>query len=219
MRVTIMAIGMLALTACGGEAPAAGNEAGGQQAAAPAARDSCKDIAALAAAMSEPEPFASLRTGNIMLGETKVEGSFTTAVAPAGAACKIGTMDGFGQNAGKMHVVNCELFSSGMLDREENGAKAKEIFDKAKAELDRCLPAGWTSRDGGNNGFETNESLIYETAADIERKKTAETYVYPINLSKEWSDGGFRGRTSGWVVALNFQTETPKPEGDAAPAQ
>jgi len=223
MRVTIAAIGILALTACGGETPAAGTDAGGTQAAAPVARDSCKDIATLAAAMNEPEPFTSVRTGNVMLGETKIEGSFTTDISPAGAACKLGTMDGFGQDAGKMYVANCELFSSGMFDREENGAKAKEIFDKAKAELDSCLPPGWSSRDGGNNGIETNESLIYETAADIEREKASSTYVYPISLGKEWSDGGMRGRPSGWIVTLNFQKETPKAdtpaEGEATPAQ
>lgn len=216
MRVLLAAAGVLALASCGGETPA--SETGGEAAAAPAARDSCKDIAALAAAMSEAEPFTSLRTGNVMLGENKIEDSFTTDVAPAGAACSMGKMDGFGKDAGEMYVVNCELFSSGMLDREENGVKAKEIFDKAKAELDKCLPAGWTPREGGNNGFETNESFIYETAADIEREKTSDSYVYPILISKEWSDGGFRGQFPGWKVTLNFQKETPKADAPAEPA-
>lgn len=220
MRGLLAAAGILALAGCGGEAPAASTESGSEQAAAtatPAARDGCKDIADLAAAMNEPEPFASLRTGNVMLGDTKLEDSFTTDVTPAGAACKMGMMNGFGQDSGMMHVVNCELFSSGSFDREENGVKAKEIFDKAKAELDRCLPAGWTAREGNNNGIETNESLIYETAADIEREKTATTYVYPINLSKEWSDGAGRGQFPGWKVTLNFQKETPKADTPAEP--
>lgn len=212
MRALIATAGILALTGCGGEvpAPAAGEQASAAPAAAPAARDSCKDIAALAAAMNETEPFTSLRTGNVMLGDMKVDDSFTTDVAPAGAACKMGKMSGFSDDAGQMHVVNCELFSSGMLDREENEVKAKAAFDQAKAELDKCLPAGWTSRDGGNNGIETNISLIYETAADIERNNSSSTYVYPISLGKEWSDGGFRGQTPGWKVTLNFQKETPK---------
>lgn len=212
MRVTIVAAGILALAACGGEAPASSNAAGAEQpvAPAPAPRDSCKDIAALAAAMNETEPFTSLRTGNVMLGDMKVESSFTTDVAPAGATCKMGKMSGFSDDAGQMHVVNCELFSSGMLDREENDVKAIEAFNRAKAELDKCLPAGWTSRDGGNDGDETDMSLIYETAADIEREKTSSSYVYPISLGKEWSDGGFGGRMPGWNVTLNFQKETPK---------
>ena len=220
MRVTIAAAGILALAACGGETPTPAAASGAEQpvAAAPAARDGCKDIATLAAAMNETEPFASLRTGNVMLGDMKVDNSFTTDVAPAGATCKMGRMSGFSDDAGQMHVVNCELFSSGMLDREENEAKAQAIFDQAKAELDKCLPAGWTSRDGGNNGFETNESLIYETAADIEREKSSNSYVYPISLGKEWSDGGFRGQMPGWKVTLNFQKETPK-AAPAVPAQ
>lgn len=220
MRALIATAGILALTGCGGEAPAptAGEQASAAAATAPAARDSCKDIAALAEAMNETEPFTSLRTGNVMLGDTKLDDSFTTDVAPAGATCKMGKMRGFSDDAGLMYVVNCELFSSGMLDREENEVKAKAAFDAAKAELDKCLPAGWTAREGNNNGIETNVSLIYETAADIERQKTASSYVYPINLSKEWADGSFRGQMPGWKVTLNFQKETPK-SAEADPAQ
>ena len=215
MRATLAAIGVLALTGCGGETPAASTDAGAAQASAPAARDGCKDIADLAAAMNEPEPFASLRSGNVIQGGAPLDDHFTTDVMPAGAACKMGRMDGFGADAGKMYVVNCELFSSGMLDREENAVKAKAAFDAAKAELDKCLPAGWTPRAGNNNGFETNESLIYETAADIARRETADTYVYPIDLGKEWSDGGFRGQMPGWKVKLNFQKEIPKADAPA----
>jgi len=85
----------------------------------------------------------------------------------------------------------------------------------AKADLDKCLPAGWTSRDGGNNGSETTESLIYETAEDLARKESSDFYVYPIELRKEFDEmGNLRGgRPPGWRVTLNFQKS-----GTAAPA-
>ena len=222
MRGLLAAAGILALAGCGGEAPPANTESGGEQAAAaaaPVARDSCKDVADLAAAINEPEPFASLRSGNVVQGGAPLDDHFTTDVTPAGASCSMGRMNGFSPESGMMYVVNCELFSSGSFDREENGGKAKEIFDKAKAELDRCLPTGWTAREGNNNGIETTESLIYETAADIEREKTSSTYVYPINLNKEWSDGAGRGQFPGWKVTLNFQKETPMADAPADPAQ
>jgi hypothetical protein len=221
MRGLLAAAGILALAGCGGETPAASTETATEQAAAatPVARDGCKDIADLAAAINEPEPFASLRSGNVVQGGAPLDDHFTTDVTPAGASCSMGRMNGFSDDSGMMYVVNCELFSSGSFDREENGVKAKEIFDKAKAEVDRCLPAGWTAREGNNNGIETTESLIYETAADIEREKTSSTYVYPVHLNKEWSDGAGRGQFPGWKVTLNFQKEVPKADTPAEPAQ
>ncbi len=227
MRALIASVAVLTLAGCNAETPAQDAEAmpAGDLAATeadtatPPPRDGCKDIADLAVAISEPEPFASLRSGNVVQGGEPLDDHFTTNVAPAGASCSMGRMQGFSADSGLMYVVNCTLFSSGLLDREENGVKAKEVYDAARAELDKCLPAGWTARDGGNNGIETNESLIYETAADIERKNASDTYVYPINLAREWSDGAFRGQMSGWKVTLNFQKETPKADTPAVPAQ
>lgn len=212
MRAFLAATGLFALTSCGGEAAPPAN--GGETAApATAQRDGCKDIATLATAMTEAEPFASLRTGNVMLGDHKVEDSFTTAVAPAGASCTMGKMDGWNPGDAPMYVVNCTLFSSGMLDAEENGAKAKDVLDAAKQQLDACLPAGWESRDGGNNGDERTEALIYETAADRARSETSDFYVYPIELRKEYYTGSMRGgKTPGWYVTLNFQASGAKAE-------
>ncbi|MDP3492217.1 MAG: hypothetical protein Q8R82_03820 [Hyphomonadaceae bacterium] len=212
MRALLAATSLFALAACGGEPPAPVSAEGdtATPAAAPAARDGCKDIAALASAMTEAEPFASLRTGNVMLGDQKVDDQFTTDVAPAGAQCKMGQMKGWNAGDPEMFVVNCELFSGGVFDEEENSVKAKTAFDAAKAELDKCLPAGWTARDVGNNGDERTEALIYETAADKARSEGADAYVYPLELRKEYYQGSMRGgRTQGWSVVLNFQASGP----------
>lgn len=212
MRALLAATSLFALVSCGGETPAQVASDGGaaSPAAAPAARDSCKDIAALASAMTEAEPFASLRTGNVMLGDHKVDDQFTTDITPAGAQCKMGQMKGWNAGDPDMFVVNCELFSGGVFDEEENAVKAKAAFDAARAELDKCLPAGWSARDGGNNGDERTEALIYETAADKARSEGSNVYVYPVELRKEYYQGSMRGgRTPGWSVVLNFQASGP----------
>jgi hypothetical protein len=178
---------------------------------------SCDSIAKLAAAFDEPEPFASLRTGNFRLGDRALVDKFTTDVTPAGARCEMGTLDGFGPEPGKMYVVNCSLFSSGLLDREENAIRAKAVFDAAKLDLDRCLPDVWTSRNGSSNNAEADEAMIYETRADAERAMTASFYVYPIEMRKAWSDGGTMGQMAGWQVTLNFQKEIPAAPAAAAP--
>jgi len=223
MRALLAATSFFAFAACGGETPAevATESSAVASVAAPAPRDSCNDIAALASAMTGDEPFASLRTGNVTLGGDRVDDQFTTDVAPAGAQCKMGKMKGWNPGEPSMFVVNCELFSGGVFDQEENSAKAKAAFDAAKAELDKCLPAEWMSRDGGNNGDERTEALIYESAADKERSESADVYVYPVELRKEYYQGSMRGgRTPGWSVVLNFQASGPKlAEGATLPAE
>lgn len=221
MRALLVATSVFALAACGAEAPApvAAAAAAEVEAVAAAPRDGCKDIALLAAALSEDTPFMSLRTGNVMLGDHKVDDQFTTDVQPAGAQCKMGKLSGWNPGDADTYVVNCALFSSGTFDEEENGVKAKAALDAAKAQLDTCLPTGWTARDGGNHGDERTESLIYETAADRARSETANAYVYPIDLRKEYYTGSMRGgKMPGWNVTLNFQTSGSKPAADAAPA-
>ncbi len=219
MRALLAATSVFALAACDGEAPATTPAAPEVGVVAPAPRDGCKDIAMLASAISEAPPFMSLRTGNIMLGDHKVEDQFTTEVQPAGAQCTMGQMSGWNPGDPDTYVVNCQLFSAGVFDDEENGAKAKIAFDAAKAQLDQCLPAGWTARDGGNNGDERTEALIYETVADLARKEGSDFYVYPIELRKEYTTNGSirSGRPSGWSVVLNFQAAGAKPAADAAP--
>jgi|GEM_PF-1811944 len=222
MRICLAAgAALLALAACDGAKPAAPAietpsapdaltpeiEA---SAVTPTAK-SCEDIAALAAAMSEPEPFASLRTGKVKLGDRELDDSFTTAAAPAGAACKLGVMDGFDPAGGKLYVVNCTIFSSGMLDREENAEKAKAAFAAARNDLTRCLPTGWTSRDGSKVEIDAPETMIFESAEDAKRAMDASFYAYPVELKKEWSEGD-RSAGPGWRVTLNFQKDTPKAE-------
>ncbi len=171
---------------------------------------SCTDIAALAAAFSEPEPFASLRTGKVKLDGRELDDAFTTAVAPAGASCSMGLMDGPGEPATRIHVVNCQLFSSGMIDREANAAKAKTVFDAAARDMRACLPAEWTARDGSQVAVDSTEVMIYETRADAERAMTASYYTFPVELRKEWSEGSARAQqTTGWRVTLNFQKDVP----------
>lgn len=223
MRAFLATVSFFALAGCGEEAPPtaetppAGEADAAAVATVSAPRDNCKDIATLATAMTESEPFASLRTGNVMLGDHKVEDSFTTDVSPAGAACKLGKMSGWNPGDADTYVVNCTLFSSGVFDEEENGIKAKAVFDAAKAQLDSCLPPGWTPRDGGNNGDERTEALIYETAADIARRASSDFYVYPVELNKEYYTGSMRGgKTPGWNVTLNFQTSGAAPAAPAA---
>lgn len=170
---------------------------------------SCKDIAALAAAFSEPEPFASLRTGKAKLGGRELDDSFTTAVAPAGGSCTMGIMEGFGTPPAMMHVVNCQLFASGLNDREANAAKAKAVFEAASRDLATCLPSDWATRDGSQIAVDSTEAMIYESPADVERAMTASFYSYPVELRKEWSGGGVRGQAAGWRVTLNFQKDVP----------
>jgi len=219
MHIRLAAItALLALAACDAPkaaAPAATEppvadapEAPDPAAATPSAK-SCGDIAALAAAMAEPEPFASLRTGKVKLGDRELDENFTTAAAPAGATCTMGRTDGFVPDSGPLYVVNCTVFSSGMLDREETAVQAKAAFDAARNDLTRCLPKGWTSRDGSKLEPDSTEAMIFESAEDAKRAMDASFYAYPVELKKEWSEGD-RGAGPGWRVTLNFQKDTPK---------
>jgi len=204
-----------ALTACSpaAETPGMGEDSGAQTTSPAAsqtrpltAEDACKDIAALAVAMEEPEPFSSLRTGKATLGERELDDRFTTAISPAGASCDLGKMPPFDSRSGEVYVANCLVFSSGMLEREVNAEKAKAAFDAVRTDLDRCLPEGWSSRDGSQPDPGVTEVMIYESAADAKRSMDASSYLYPVELRKEWSDGG-RGNPPGWRVTLSFQKE------------
>lgn len=198
------------------EAPApAESPAATEAAAATPARDGCKDIATLVAAMDEAEPMASLRTGKFRLGERELDDKFTTDITPAGATCELGVMDGFSPGSGKLYVANCTLFGSGLLDRQAEAEKAKTAFDTARAQLESCLPKDWTSRDGSQPDADTTETMIYESAADAKRAMDASFYAYPVELKKEWSDT-LRSGPPGWRVTLNFQKEGAAP---TVPAQ
>ncbi len=217
MRIRLAAsLAALALVACDGAKPAApaaetpppAPVAEVEPSAVTPSAKSCEDIAALAAAMAEPEPFASLRTAKFKLGDRELDDTFTTAAAPAGATCKLAVMDGFDPKGGKLYVANCALFSSGMLDREDNAELAKAVFDAARNDLTRCLPQGWTSRDGSKVEADTTETMIFESAEDAKRAMDASFYAYPVELKKEWSEGD-RVQGAGWRVTLNFQKDTP----------
>ena len=169
-------------------------------------RDSCKDIAALAAAMSEPEPFASLRASKAKLGDRELDDRFTTAIAPAAATCELGKLAAFDVGGGDVYVANRLVFSTGMLDREANAIKAKAAFDAARADLDSCLPKDWSSRDGSQPDPAATEVMIYEPADDAKRSMDAGAYLYPVELRKAWSEGN-RADPPGWRVTLSFQQE------------
>lgn len=174
-------------------------------------RDRCKDIAALAAAMNEAEPFQSLRTGNAKLGDRVLDDHFITAVSPAGATCTLGKMEAFNAASGDVYVANCLVFSSGVLDREADVLKAKAAFDAARSDLEACLPKDWSARDGSQPDANAAEVMVYESAADAKRSMDATSYLYPVELRKEWSAGD-KANPPGWRVTLNFQKEqTAKP--------
>lgn len=172
-------------------------------------RDSCADIGSLAAAMDEPVPFASLRTGKVLLDGREVADAFTSKVAPAGGVCQLGVMEGFTPTSGQLFVANCLVLSSGMLEREANAVKAKAAFDAARNDLEKCLPAGWLQRDGSQPDADSTESIIFESPADAKRSMDASFYAYPVELQKAWVEGG--AQTPGWRVSINFQKEGPTP--------
>jgi hypothetical protein len=218
MRILLAAsAAMLALAACDGGKPEDATSGGLPMAEADDPPEphtvtptdqSCSDIAALAAAMSEPEPFASLRTGNASLGGQELSDTFTTDVAPAGASCTATRMSGYSRDSGLIYAVNCRIFSSGATDREKNAEKAKAAFQAARNDLDKCLP-GWKARDGSNVDTDSTEVMIYESPEDAKRAMDASYYVYPVELKKVWSAGG-GGESAGWRVTVDFQKDTPR---------
>lgn len=151
----------------------------------------CTQIKAVFAALNEPTPFASLRTG--------------PPISVVNAACKVGETSG--PSASAFHAVNCTLFSSGAGDREKNAVPAKAAFVEARRQLDACLPADWTSRDGATAVTDANEAMIYESMADAQRAMTGSSYTYPVQLKKAWVEDA-AGNGSGWRVTLDFQKES-----------
>lgn len=172
----------------------------------------------MVAAMDEAEPMASLRTGKVKLNERELDNAFTTDVTPAHATCSLGVMSGFTPESGKIHVANCTLFASGLLDRQVEAEKAKVVFDTARAQLESCLPKDWTSRDGSQPDPDSTETMIYESAADSKRSMELGFYAYPVELKKEWSDTVRGSVAPGWQVTLNFQKEAAAPAA-TPPAQ
>jgi len=156
----------------------------------------CAPINAVFAAFDEPIPFASLRSGEAQTGNR-----FASAFSPANATCTIGETTGDGPAAPTIHGMSCTLFSSGVLDREKNAVPAKDAFVEARRQLDACLPADWTMRDGAVPETNTNEAMIYESQADAQRAMTGSFYTYPVQLKKAWGD------QQGWRVTLDFQKE------------
>jgi hypothetical protein len=150
----------------------------------------CTQIGAVFAAFNEPVAFASLRTG--------------PPISPANAACTVGQTAGPGPDAPTVHALNCTVFSSGGLDREREAASAKAAFVEARRQMDACLPANWTMRDGAVPETDANEAMIYESLEDARRAMTGSFYTYPVQLKKAWvADGA----TPGWRVTLDFQKE------------
>jgi hypothetical protein len=150
----------------------------------------CTQISAVFAAFNEPVPFASLRVG--------------PPISLVNAACQVGETSGPG--ASVIHAVSCTLLTSDVLDREKSAVTAKAAFVEARRQIDACLPADWTSRDGSVAVTDANEAMIYESLADAQRAMTGSSYTYPIQLKKAWVEGA-AGEGSGWRVTLDFQKE------------
>jgi len=187
----------LALAACGAETPPPVAEEQAIVAPLDATADSdepppvdCIQINAVFAAFNEPAPFTSFGSG--------------PPIAPANAACKVAEATAAAPGGPVIHALNCSLYSSGALDRATSAGAAKEAFVEARRQMDACLPADWTSRDGAVNEIDANEAMIYESAADAQRAMTGPSYTYPVQLKKAWvEDGG----APGWRVTLDFQKE------------
>ena len=201
MRGLMVAAACCALAACDAATPPP-PPVEGPAAPAPAAQTvepaepppvDCAQINAVFAAFNEPVPFASLRAG--------------PPISLVNAACQVGETSGPGKSA--IHALSCTLFSSGALDREKNAVTAKTAFAEARRQLDACLPADWTSRDGSVAVTDANEAMIYESLADAQRAMTGSSYTYPIQLKKAWVEGA-AGEASGWRVTLDFQKEAAR---------
>ena len=187
----------LVLTACGAETPppvaeeqasgAPGTSAVSDQPPPPV---DCTQISAVFAAFNAPAPFASLDA--------------VPLIAPASAACKVAKATAAAPGGPVIHALNCTLYSSGALDRATSAVTAKAAFVEARRQLDACLPADWTLREGAVNAIDANEAMIYESAADAQRAMTGTSYAYPVQLKKVWVEDG---AASGWRVTLDFQKE------------
>jgi hypothetical protein len=187
----------LVLAACGAETPppvaeeqaiaAPGTSAGLDEPPPPV---DCTQINLVFAAFNDPAPFASLGAG--------------PPIAPANAACKVAEATAAVPGGPVIHALNCTLYSSGALDRSTSAGAAKDAFVEARRQMDACLPADWTSRDGAVNDIDANEAMIYESVADAQRAMTGTSYAYPVQLKKAWGEDG---AASGWRVTLDFQKE------------
>jgi len=196
--LTIAGVACLAFAACSEETPPPVAEEQAVIAPIGATGDAdealppvdCTQINAVFAAFNEPAPFASLGAG--------------PPIAPANAACKVAEAKAAVPGGPVIHALNCTLYSSGALDRAANATPAKEAFVEARRQLDACLPADWTSRDGSVNEVDATEAMIYESTADAQRAMTGSSYTYPVQLKKTWVEDG---AASGWRVTLDFQKE------------
>ena len=160
-------------------------------------------------------PFESLKTGNVVMGEDELPDSFTTDAAPFGQTCTYGKMGGWNEGDPDTYVFRCPVFAAGTFDFDENKAKAEAAYADAKATLDECLGAEWAANtDVATSGEEFDESIIYERAEDRERSETANFYMYPIMLQKDYNASPpSRGGTWGWLVDVAFQQQhMPKSE-------
>ena len=198
MRSLIVAgAACLVLAACGAETPppvaeeqaiaAPGTSAGLDEPPPPV---DCTQINLVFAAFNDPAPFASLGAG--------------PPIAPANAACKVAEATAAVPGGPVIHALNCTLYSSGALDRSTSAVAAKDAFVEARRQMDACLPADWTSRDGAVNEVDATEAMIYESTADAQRAMTGSFYTYPVQLKKAWVEDG---AASGWRVTLDFQKE------------
>lgn len=159
----------------------------------------CTQINGVFAAFNEPTPFASLRSGAV-----QADGRFASAISPANATCTIGETPAAGAAAPSVHAMNCTLVSTPAPDRRTNAEPAKAAFLEARRQLDACLPADWTSRDGAAPDTDADEAMIYESQADAQRAMTGSSYTYPVQLKKAWVEDGAASR---WRVTLDFQKE------------
>ncbi|NHK28151.1 hypothetical protein FF098_009575 [Parvularcula flava] len=176
--------------------------------AAAAASYDCGALQPLFESRTDAVPFEAVRTGNLMLGDTKLDDQYTTDVRVQDNRCTASVMKGFFGADANIYIVNCVAFQAGSLDNEANEAKAREIFNEVEAMVSSCLGSELVAE----TVEESADFDIYrKTTWDLENPPELETgsfRVDPVYLEMSYSPFmRGRGGPSGWLVELQLQEQ------------
>jgi hypothetical protein len=201
MRIAIIGLSMLTLSACG----AADSEFGTEEAVGP-----CGNIQAMLDARTEAEPFKRLRGVNKMMGDTPLSDTFIGMHKPFGAACTASVMNGFGAGT-TIYTYSCPLFEGNSIGRDDERADAEAAFDTAASEMRACLGDGWeTAEDTENGDYQVYHKLTYKPV-DMADSASGFT-VDPAFLEMSYTPFmRGRGGPPGWQVMLQFQAQVDTP--------
>ncbi|KCZ89579.1 hypothetical protein [Hyphomonas jannaschiana] len=201
MRVVIIGLSILTLSACG----AAGSETGTQDAVGP-----CGNIQPILNARSEGEPFGSLQGANKMMGDTPLPDTFIGMHKAFGAACTASVMDGFGAGS-TIYTYSCPLFEGNSMGRDAERADAEAAFAMAASEMRACLGEAWeTAEDTENGDYQVYHKFTYKPVAMAD--SASGFTVDPAFLEMSYTPFmRGRGGPSGWQVVLQFQAQIDAP--------